>query len=79
MFTAVSCMLLNIYKSWHDLEFQDLISAVMIVNASSAMIRMTLSRKEILAACVLIIVIRCFFFKDIHTRRDRFHDSVYNL
>jgi hypothetical protein len=62
-FTAVSCILSNIYKSWHDLEFQDLISAVMIVNASSAMIRMTLSRKEILAACVLIIVIRFFFLK----------------
>jgi len=54
-------MLLNIYKSWHDLEFQDPISTVMIVNASNAMIRMTLSGKEILAARVLIIVIRVFF------------------
>ena len=35
----------------------------MIVNASSAMIRMTLSGKEILAARVLIIVIRWFFLQ----------------
>lgn len=50
-------ILLNISKGRHALGFQDLISAIMVVDASSAMIGMTLSGKETLAARLLIIVI----------------------